>query len=221
MGQSLIGIIATIIIVVIFLIMKKKGFSSTANALAGNFSQKFCSLTGLTAGSDDFSGTYKDYVFNVKSEMGTDYAQAIQMKGMKVYPKLTVILRAAGSSFPYTVLREEHNVLVDTNQKLNSLITGGGGPLPAELSSLKGKLPRVNGVYSEEEAFAAKVVSDQELSALLSNWFYPNIILQGDRIVLRLDHENAQKKFGERMISPTYWVEAMDICVRLADVARG
>jgi len=220
MEKSLLSLVAIVVVVIVFLIMRKRGGGNVAAALAGNFSQQFCTMTGLTANANDFSGSYRGYDFVVKSETGTDYAGAIQRQGWKMYPRLTVTLRAAGSSFPLTVLREEHNVLVDTNQKINDLISGGGVSLPAGIPALKGKLPRVNGVYSADQAFAAKIVSDPELSKLLANWFYPNITMNGDVVELKLDHEHAQNKFRERMASPGYWVEAMNICARIVDIAK-
>ena len=132
MSSSIIGVIVILVMPMIIAFKKSMG-SGGAAARTGNFSQEFCKMTGLTAGTDSFTGSYKGYQFRVKSEMGTDYAQ---------------------------------------------------------------------------------------LPALLGKWYYADIRVHGDTVELTLDHENAPRHFGTRMASPRYWVEAMDICARIADAAK-
>jgi len=221
MGSSMIGVIVlgVIIVLVIPMILGIRKSMKSASA-AGNFGQNFCQMSGLTQGADSFTGTYKGYTFRVKSEMGADYMQMVQMRGVQVYPKITVTLTSPGSGFPFTVLREEHGILVETNQRFNNMVTGSTITLPPEIPSLKKRLPRIGGVYSADQGFAEKLVSDQELSRLLDRWYYADIRIQGDTVELVLNHENAPRHFGTRMASPQYWVEAMDICARIADLAR-
>lgn len=220
MISTLGSLISIVIVVLIFLLVRKFGGGKGGTALAEAFSKKFCELTGLTQSGDGYSGTYKGYEFFVKAETSTSYSEMILNQNWSVHPKLTVNLRSSGSSFPHTVLCEEHNVLVDTYQKMDNFLKGNNLQLPPEVPSLKGKLPRVNGVYSVDQNFAAKLVADQELTKLLEKWYYLKVVIQGENVVLILDHEHAQNKFGERMAFPHYWVEAMDICARIADVAK-
>jgi hypothetical protein len=221
MSSSMIGIIVLGVIAVLVIPMilgVKKTMKSAAGAR--NFGGDFCRMTGLTQGADSFTGTYKGHSFRVKSEMGADYMQMVQMRGVQIFPKLTVTLTSPGGGFPHTVLREEHGILVETNQRINNMITGDSIPLPPEVPELKKRLPRIGGVYSDDQGFAEKIVSDQELSRLLDRWYYADIRIQGDTVELVLNHENAPRHFGTRMASPQYWVEAMDICVRVAESAR-
>ncbi|MCX7679875.1 MAG: hypothetical protein N2316_11755 [Spirochaetes bacterium] len=220
MITTLGSIISIVVVVLIFLLVRKFGGGKGGAALADAFSKKFCELSGLTQMEDGYSGTYRGYDFTVKAETSTNYADMMLNQSWSVHPKLTVHLRAAGSSFPHTVLCEEHNILFDTYQKINNFLKGNALQLPPEVPSLKGKLPRVNGVYSVDQNFAAKLVNDQELSKLLANWYYLKVVIQGENVILILDHEHAPYKFGERMSFPQYWIEAMNICARIADVAK-
>ena len=211
---------------VIFLIAMIIGISATKSRVseARSFGPNFCKLTGLQNLGDSFHGLYKGHLFNVRGGVGrpTLHGTFGHMKGshvMKTWPVLHCKLQLPdGTEIPYTVLREKLNMLLFTDQVLDDKISQRYKDLPPELPALEHKLPRVH-LYSMDEGYANRLAQDSALKYLLSNWFYTDIRISGNLIYLYLDNEHVLAKYGRRLQSPNYWVEAMDICVRIAELS--
>lgn len=90
--------------------------------------------------------------------------------------------------------------------------------LPPELTNLEHKLSRVH-IYSTDQVTAEKIANDAELQCLLSNWYYTDVRIAGTEVYLLMDNEHSLFKYGKRFSDCGYWVQALDIVARVAQIA--
>lgn len=225
MDQGTITIIAVVVSVVFILIAVTRTFAKggTAQKASRNFAGDLEKKTGLKTVDDHFEGRYKDLEYWVKISISMNAMDPFHLVGhagrMAMYPKLKVRATAAGKSFPHTVLKQDLNILVSTDQRIHDWVTGKHRDLPGEIKSLDKQLPRIS-VYGADENFARRFTGDFELKRLLSDWYYADISIEGDEIFLLLDNEMVLRKYMTRLQSPGYIVQAMDIVARIGQLAK-
>jgi hypothetical protein len=208
-----IGIILFILIIMIFVIRKSVSHSKSAR----NFGPDFARRTGLMAQGNEYVGTYKGFSVSIKNNLTFDYA-GIRNQKYRMYPRLHCRLTATGKNFPYTVLREKLNMLLYTDQRIMDFVQGKYNELPPEFPDLEHKLPRVH-IYSTDRVTADKIANDTELQRLLIDWYYCDVRIAGNEIYLLMDNEHSLYKYGRRLYDCGYWVQALDIVVRVAQIA--
>jgi hypothetical protein len=221
-------VVGFVVLAFVIAISRSFGKGGMAARKAGDFSGALCSRTGLVAGADAFTGTYKGLEYHVKISLGMNVMDVIHMLGrpgrMGPYPRLRVqALKQAladEAGFPHTVLKQDLNPFVHTDQRIQDWVTGKNADLPPAAKALDKQLPRIS-VYTDDPGFAGRLVEDSELKRLLNDWYYAHITLQGSEIVLLLDHEHVISKYRHRLSTPDYIIQAMDIVARLAAVAQG
>lgn len=217
-------VVGFVVLAFVIAISRSFGKGGMAARKAGDFSGALCSRTGLVAGADAFTGTYKGLEYHVKISLGMNVMDVTHMLGrpgrMGPYPRLRVQALADEAGFPHTVLKQDLNPFVHTDQRIQDWVTGKNADLPPEAKALDKKLPRIS-VYTDDPGFAGRLVEDSELKRLLNDWYYAHITLQGSEIVLLLDHEHVISKYRQRLSKPDYIIQAMDIVARLAAVAQG
>lgn len=223
------GIIGAMILIMVPLLIRKAVKSKKAS---NNFVPDFLNKTGLQQNGDTFEGIYKGYPIQVKTGLGVNMlkmakAASSMMSGgsANLYGTntfnvtLNIRLNAPGVNFPPFMLKEKTNWALRTDQFMQEVFKGQTPNLP-ELKINRGGLGKIH-LYGHDENLAQKIVSDTELQRLLSDWYGTNINLNEDKIAFIMDDTNALRRFGaKRMSSPNYIIQGMDICVRLAQIAK-
>jgi hypothetical protein len=180
------------------------------------FSADLIARTGLVQQGGVFAGNYKGFNVNIQNKLAFDYA-GLRNSKVAMYPRLHCRLNAEGKNFPYTVLREKLNMLLYTDQRIMDFFGGKYNDLPPELPHLEHKLERVH-IYSNDQVFAEKLALDPELQRLLKDWYYCDVRIAGTEVYLLLDNEHMLFKYGRRLQDCGYWVQAIDICARCAQL---
>jgi hypothetical protein len=214
------GLIAIIILIIVIPRVRKK------QKQAANFGPEFARRTGLQQNNGDFEGEYRGFPTRVSIRAGVNYARvgsammsgdASSMHGRQTFfQTFTVEMQIPGANFPSTELIEPSSI-IRTDQYIQDAIHNRQ-PTQPQLKINHGGYKRTK-VYGEDEAFASYLLQDSELVRLLKDWYYANIKINGDQVLLDLHDNNILNKYGyKRLSKPDYIIQACDICARLGEL---
>lgn len=191
---------------------------------ARNFVPELLQRTGLQLQGNRLTGAYHRFPVDVYFGLGTNYGKLIlsgesgwglirKLEGRNTfYQTLHVQMRVPGANFPKFMLKE-HVGPLRTDQWLMDMFEQRNVELP-EFDDLRAGRARV---FGTDRAFAEKVVNDAELQRLVRRWHFTDVRAAGDVIELVLNDNMVMPTFGsERMSSPGFVIEALDICTRVA-----
>ena len=194
---------------------------------AKDFIPDFIRLTGLQQSENGFQGTYKGFPVRFMAGIGLNYVNAASsfldnswshggLYGRNiVYPKFTVELKIPGAQIPAFDLIEKISIL-RTDQFIQNKIEKKNVELPEVaipgVSLCRGRIK----IFTVDEQYIKKIVTDPELQRLLSDWYYAFIRVRDNTVVLILDDNNVVNKYKKRITTPHYMVQALDICARIA-----
>jgi hypothetical protein len=221
---AVVLILAGVLIFVPFMIRR----ALKAGKQARNFIPDLLRLTGMQLNNDTLLGTYKNFQTVVNFGLGLNAGKMIMAgPGMgnqlhaahgrnTFYQTLHIKVQMPGSNAPPLGIKEKVGIL-RTDEFLNEIIQKQRMELPE--MKIDHDLKRVR-FYGNDEAFARKFTHDPELKRLLSDWHYCDIRIGGNLVEFRLDDNMVQPTFGgERLASPGYVVQALDIATRCAQLA--
>ena len=195
---------------------------------AENFVPDLLAKTGLRQDGSKLTGEYKGFPVTAYFGLGFNYGNLIfsgksgwdlasELEGRSTfYQTLHIQMQVPGADLP-TIMLKEHVGILRTDQWIMDRLEGRHVELP-EIKGLKIKKTRF---YGSNPDFAKKLASDPELRRLISNWHFTDIRAQGDMIELVLNDNMVMPTFGSyRMSRPDFVVEALDMCVRVAEIGK-
>ncbi|PLW92311.1 MAG: hypothetical protein C0592_11465 [Marinilabiliales bacterium] len=195
---------------------------------AKNYLPDLLARTGLKQDGNILSGTYRGFPTKVSFGVGYNYAEIgfEAMKGMAggradfhgrnmVWQKIYIEIDL-GVDVNSIILKEKVGVL-RTDQWIMDKIAGREVNLP-EIKELKGMLKRVR-IFSEDNALASKMASDNQLRELLSNWHYLDVAAVGNKVNFKLDDVMVTATYENRLTKPDHVIQALDIAARVAELS--
>lgn len=219
------GLVLIGIIVAVFSLLKRKKVDHTQ---LEDFLEKLAVKTHTfpKPNDDGVSGKYKDFVVDVTGRMWVGSTRSEHAAGTAIdkslydwktfNPKLTVVLKAPGRTFPEVAIWDDMSwlpsgtVLPEVRQRLH--------PAQPKANVDTHKLHPHVAIFTDKPALALSLAESSELHNALKHWYFTDVRSQGDTITLRLDNASCYDYFHGRLQKPEYVVQAMDICVAFAHV---
>ncbi|MBU0486506.1 MAG: hypothetical protein KKA07_13300 [Bacteroidetes bacterium] len=225
------GVIAVIVILALGLFvfvpfMIRKGIR--ARARARNFTPNLIKMSGLIPNGDVLEGDYKGFPTVLKMGVSYNYAEAASntlgaLSGgsanyhsrSMISPKFTVEMDLPKPAVSAIIIKQKVGVL-RSDQFINDMIAGKG----IELPEVKNKDVRFRKAraFSHDADLAVRMANDAELQQLLHKWHYTDIRVNENKLVFTLDDVMVQATFGNRITTPDYIIQGLNIAARTAQL---
>lgn len=218
------GVVLLMIVMIPLIIRRTRKKQKQSHAFFPELARK----TGLTLNHDRLEGNYKGYQmsFRYKIDMNMMSAYKTVTTGNSnvwgknaVYPKIHVEIMSP-APFPSIALFDPPNVLLNHHQWLQDVVEGRKPDYPKMEMDASGLQKGLN-VYGTDTVAAQKLVGSMELKQLLSTWKYTDIRMEGNKLTLDLDNNNAPSTIGiKRMYTHAFAIQAMDIAIAAAKAVQ-
>ncbi len=228
MGGSAFGVILMVIILgVMFFIFIPLMIRHTRKQVKSSrtYMPELLRRSGLSKSSNGLFGRYKGFNTKVKMGIGYNYAKigsqvlsggtSTSYRGAHTASQTIHVEMTLDKDVTPIILKEKVGVL-RTDEFINEKIKGQSINLP-EIKELKGILKRVR-VYCEDKQFAERIVNDTLLQQLLSDWYFTDVVVTGNKVYFTLDDVMTTPKFGNRLMKPDHVLQAMNITARVAEL---